>query len=145
MRKLTVPILLLTVFAVAATWAARKPPSDSAADPRFQLVGFTAATLTGNSGVLGFTLACQDEFPNSRLCQLEDLWNTTQVPDLTIGTSQAWIDPGFNGISGDNSNCKGWTSGTGNTGLTINKNGGYSALGAGCPDPRSVACCALVE
>ena len=27
--------------------------------PRFQLVGFTSATFTGDTGVLGFTLGCQ--------------------------------------------------------------------------------------
>ena len=34
----------------------------------FQLVGFTSATFDGSQGVLGFTLACQAEFPGSRMC-----------------------------------------------------------------------------
>ena len=39
------------------------PPGEST--PRFELVGFTAATYHGDTGVLGFALGCQDEFSGS--------------------------------------------------------------------------------
>ena len=35
--------------------------------PRFQLVGLTSTALTGDAGVLSFTLECQKEFAGSRL------------------------------------------------------------------------------
>jgi hypothetical protein len=47
---------------------------------RFQLVGFTSATYTGDSGVLGLTLACQDEFPASRMCNSVEVMETTTIP-----------------------------------------------------------------
>ena len=33
--------------------------------PRFQLVGFTATGLTGDAGVLGFTLECRRSLPGA--------------------------------------------------------------------------------
>ena len=50
------------------------PPS------RFQLVGFTTAALTGDSGLFAFTLACQAEFVGSRICTSPEVFETVDVP-----------------------------------------------------------------
>jgi hypothetical protein len=114
------------------------PPPAGAA--RFQLVGFTAAALSATSGVLGFTGACQAEFPESRMCTLQDILATVALPDLAIGTASAWIDPGERA----GPECEGWTrSSSGDFGLTLNKNGGYRR--EACDLVISVACCAPVE
>ena len=60
---------------------------------RFQLVGFTSTTHTGDEGVLRFTLACQAEFAGSRMCSSQEVLDTTDVPSGLGG--YAWVRTTF--------------------------------------------------
>ena len=66
-------------------------------------MGFTAATPPADIGLFGLTQACQAEFPGSRFCTLPDIFNTTTIPDLAVGTPLAWVEPGLarSSASGD--------------------------------------------
>lgn len=123
---------------------------------RFQLVGFTSTTYTGDTGVLGFTLACQAEFPGSRMCTTEEVMETTLVP--ANPSSEAWVRPAFQGYSDpialDASgfrahphelSCRGWASASSSTyfGIYLDSSGHIKDSGA-CSQPRSVSCCALL-
>jgi hypothetical protein len=122
---------------------------------RFQLVGFTTATSTGDRGVLGFTSACQTEFPASRMCSSVEIMETSVLVSGLAG--DAWVRPSFrplavgsgtlvidasgaigapNGLS-----CQGWT-GTLGFGLKVDASGGFAA--SFCSEQRPVACCAPV-
>jgi hypothetical protein len=118
--------------------------------PRFQLVGSTSATFTGIRGVLTYTLACQDEFPASRMCNSVEVLETVSVPDNLAAF--AWVRPSFqplpsftdaSGVTRGNADafsCRGWR-GSG-SGLAVETNGSFLTLG--CDIPRAIACCALV-
>ena len=113
------------------------------ASPRFQLVGFTAATVIGNVGTFGMTTTCQTEFAGSRMCGLGEALKTTNVPSLVVGTDDAWIDP-ENNASSAQGNCYGWSAGnSGPRGTTLTKTGVW--VTRNCGNARSVACCAPVE
>ncbi len=132
----------------------------ASAPPRFQLVGFTAATFTGDVGLFGLTLGCQEEFAKSRLCVSEEVMETVTVPALT---GDAWVRPSFQphnsndlakalldasgldaGVRGDFSSltCFGWAETGRFKGLVVTASGGFHVLS--CGDRRGVACCALV-
>ena len=136
-------LLPLTVAAGEPIAVTEQCPASSPA--RFQLVGFTAATLAGGNGLLGFTQACQAEFPGSRFCTLPDIFNTTTIPDLGVGDDSAWVEPGGIEVIGSlNGNCVGWGSANSfRFGMRINKSGKFS--GRACSIPNSVSCCAPVE
>ena len=111
----------------------------------FDLAGFTTETLTGAQGVLAFTLACQAEFAESRMCTSEEILNTIDVPADLAGT--AWVRPtyveGGHDISGvedsaEHYTCKGWTF-DGNKGLTVTEDGKFDTLI--CNNLFQVACC----
>lgn len=127
--------------------------------PRFQLVGFTTATFTGGQGVLGFTLACQQQFANSRMCTSLEILETTKVPAGLAG--EAWVRPSFapgannvmdaSGISSDGLGltCFGWSLGlNGISGLVVDGAGRFHTSVfqslSYCDSARAVACCALV-
>ena len=77
---------------VAGEVAVTNLPTPTAA-VRYQLVGFTAAVFLGDTGVLGFTAACQSEFSNAdvRMCTSEEVMTTTTIPSELSG--QAWVRP----------------------------------------------------
>ena len=126
---------------------------------RFQLVGFTAATFHGGSGLFGFMIACQAEFvPDSRICMSREVFDAVDVP---TGSGDAWIQPTLVGSSGNNdpTDASGaaakqgmltcgfpdWSAGglpTSSTGLTVDSNGGFRRLF--CATGLSIACCAPV-
>jgi hypothetical protein len=136
------------------------PPAD--ASPRFQLVGFTSALLSGEQGVLGFTSACQQEFANSRMCTSVEVLETTTVPAGLVG--EAWVRPTIvaapanvvvdaSGATDlpDGLSCAGWrTSALDASGLVMDSVGRFrSARHAptadrGCGVARAVACCGPV-
>ena len=59
---------------------------------RFQLMGFTTETYTGNmGGHLEVTLKCQLEFPGSRMCTSEEYANSATA--LSGESGFAWIKP----------------------------------------------------
>ena len=122
---------------------------------RFQLVGFTSAVMLGNSGVLGFTLACQAEFLSSRMCTTREVVETVVVPSLS--GPDAWVQPVFiinpggdsaDAISGLREpssralNCLGWSVDTQLTGLTATAIGSFRTHI--CNELHPVACCAVV-
>jgi hypothetical protein len=136
------------------------------AQAEHELVGFTSATMTGDTGVLGFTLACQAEFGSTaRMCDSLEVMRTTNVPSGLSGT--AWVRPVFQpmgfGMSSTSSGtvtrsmsmdasgiratilgdltCYGWAI-AGDDGLTVDANGGFGRTG--CPTLQSVACCTPV-
>ncbi len=125
--------------------------SDSA---RFQLVGFTAATYTGDlDGVFGATRKCQNEgegFEASRMCTATEVLDTVDIPDGLVGT--AWVRPFAVGDDGGRElslqierfqTCNFWVSSRGNArGLAVTADGRLSV--AVCYAMRSIACCALV-
>ena len=120
-----------------------------------QLVGFTSATFTGDQGVLGFTLACQVDFPASRMCNSVEVMETVIIPAGLTGT--AWVRPVIeaaaasmflvdaSGIftSGSNS-CIGWSVAGDTGGLFVSSTGQFATPGRACAVARAVACCALV-
>lgn len=118
--------------------------------PGFHLVGFTTATFTGGEGVLGFTHACQQQFPNTRMCTSREVMATTGLP---VGlTGQAWVRPSFSpngiqsvdasGIEGDSQSltCRGWSNPSTQSGLLVDDAGRFSA--GECGSAHAVACCA---
>jgi hypothetical protein len=128
-------------------------PSIAAPDPLppeeeyvgYELAGFTSASFTGAQGVLAFTLACQSEFADSRMCTSEEVLNTVDVPMALSGT--AWVRPTYvegghdmSGVedSAEHFTCKGWTF-DGNKGLTVNEDGKFDTLI--CSNRFQVACC----
>lgn len=123
---------------------------------RVQLVGFTGTQHLGDTGVLGFTLACQAEFPGSRMCTSQEVMETTIVPISLTG--EAWVRPAFNGFAGTYSerfvldasgrngssgfsiSCQSWTNAGGGEGLRVNSSGGFDVVA--CSQPHAVSCCA---
>ena len=132
------------------------PPAPGA-QPRMQLVGFTIAALPANTGVLGFTVACQDEYPGSRMCNSVEVMETITVPRGFTVAAGAWVRPvympgGFtvmdasgrgSNLSGASLVCDGWSStGTVDLGLSVTPSGRFRANSCGAT--QGVACCAPV-
>ena len=132
-------------------------PGDPApAPPRFELVGFTSDTFQGDQGVLGFTLACQAEFPGSRMCDTQEIFKTVNVPPGLVG--DAWVNPVLRPLASTSTvsldisgvanspgshTCYGWAT-TSSTGLTVGV-GGQIGPFSNCNTLHSVSCCAPVE
>jgi len=133
---------------------------------QFQLAGFTVATFTGDQGVLGFTRACQGEFPGSRMCTTVEVMGTVSPPVLPVG-SAAWVQPELvassgatstvdaSGITGAPSglSCWGWKFARSTMyGLTVDHDGRFAGatetaadtVSPRCDIPKSVACCAAL-
>ena len=135
---------------VNVTNAPPGPPS------RFQLVGFTTATFTGDSGgVLAFTLACQAEFTaDSRMCMSQEILETVDVPTGLSG--EAWVQPTFAGERLDASGAftssgastltcglvPTWGRANDRNGLIVDSTGSFRLRA--CSNAFSLACCALV-
>ena len=134
-------------------------PSPASPTARFQLVGFTSASNFGNEGVLGFTLNCQAEFPDSRMCTSQEVMETVTVPGSLTGS--AWVRPVFvplgtgaviiaardiSGVvvgSGIDLACDGWRSRSlSQRGLAVSATGSFAS--SACDQAFGVACCALV-
>ena len=121
------------------------PVAPTPAPPmRFQLVGFTTATYTGDmGGHFGVTQKCQLEFADSRMCSGQEAAETTAIPAGLSG--QAWVQA--EGLQNANRNCNSWIiSGfdgfpdNGGALLKANGNRSYSS----CDEVAPIACCALV-
>jgi hypothetical protein len=130
------------------------PVAPTPAPPmRFQLVGFTTATYTGGmGGHFGVTQKCQLEFPDSRMCTLEEVAATTAIPVGLSGDAWAHQESGVGGVifSADlernQGTCGGWTlSIDGRLGQQVSSNGVAKTSGSlNCGQSNPVACCALV-
>ncbi|UCE85214.1 MAG: hypothetical protein JSU66_12805 [Deltaproteobacteria bacterium] len=123
-----------------------------------QLVGFSATRVTGDAGVLGFTAACQSEFPDSRMCTSVEVMETVTLPQGLAG--EAWVRPvfqstttsgggvdasGIRGSVGIELTCRGWGLASVD-GLVVDDQGRFASsvdlASGGCETPRAVACCA---
>jgi hypothetical protein len=147
MRKIGSSLLILAALVLLG------PP---VAQAEHEFVGFTNATMTGDTGVLRFTLACQDHFgPTARMCDSLEVMRTTSVPGGLIG--DAWVRPvfqptgtadvvdasGASTSSISNFTCYGWSySGSGNSGFTVDLNGSFGFYT--CDFTNPVACCVPV-
>jgi hypothetical protein len=146
------------VFALTSLCLLAFPAAAQDTCTPFQLVGFTAATFVGATGVLGFTLACQQEFALSRMCTSEEIVNTQTVPTSLAGS--AWVRPSFRALAyagtstkfmdesglgeyAQTGTCYGWSSANGGGGLALDSSGSFS-IHYDCDLPLSVACCAPV-
>jgi hypothetical protein len=169
-------LVLVAIFVLAAlgesAWAAPKPKpvrvtnfptsfevsnlptvqdvnvlNECGAEPSFQLIGFTTASLAA-TGVLALTSACQAEFAGTRVCSSEEILKTRSVPAALSGV--AWVVPvirsdgydvsgaGFVSGSRTDTSCDGWSL-PGSVALTVSATGAF-ALRL-CTDPAAVACC----
>jgi hypothetical protein len=107
------------------------PAGPSGSQARANLVGFSTATFTGSAGLLAFSLACQADFPGSRVCTSLDIAESTALP--TALTGLAWVRPAAlpSGTSssiidlaslreGSGQHCGSWTNGSdSNFGLVV--------------------------
>ncbi len=112
---------------------------------RFEFVGTTTQLMQGDRGVLNFTLACQSEFEGSRICRVEEVLSTVNVPRFTIET-KAWIVPDQSIGAAFRADCNGWMSQeSGDSGLAVivgpdvDCSGGFKT--SSCNSQLAVACC----
>ena len=134
-----------------------------AGSTRFQFVGVTAATFTGNKGVGTFTLACQQEYPGSRMCTSQEILWTTDWPPQPAVPFVAWVHPTFvatsassvdvSGLDGHlptfpDLTCGGWAA-LNLRGLAVNSDPSTGKYGTfsiePCNTAASIACCVPVE
>ena len=138
-------------------------------DKKYQLVGFSGRAVPGSKGLLHFTLACQETFAGSRICNTSEVAETTQLPGqvgepASTAAPFAWVRPtaivgrGANvgietvvGLQGDveDLSCKGWfdsspsSSLSPGSGLSVNRHGQFTL--SPCGAPLKVACCAVIN
>ena len=76
-----------TLLIVAALFLGADANAQQCGNP-YQLKGFTTAALTGGSGVLGFTAACQAQFgAGARMCTSVEVMETVVIPPGLSGTA----------------------------------------------------------
>jgi hypothetical protein len=125
----------------------------SQAPPRFQLVGFSTATLQGIDGVLAHTLACHADFgPGTRACTTAEVLATTHVPAGLSG--DAWVRPSYRPVgagitlaldaTGLN-DLPSFLSCEAQTGIVVDSDGDFTSGRLCTGIPHSVACCGLMS
>jgi hypothetical protein len=135
MRVLITSAAILSLMAGVATTAGAQTVK------AFQLVGFTSGGLPADTGVIGFTEACQAEFETSRMCTDAEVAQTVDIPALPSAT--AWVMPVFLGDGTLQFACLGWTSITsGENGIGVDNRGRFEI--ARCDGIKRVACCSLL-
>lgn len=122
-------------------------PPPTPPPPRWQLVGFTAQTYSGDvGGPFGATRMCQMEFPGSRVCTRAEVRQTTTLPVSLAGQARIAEEGG----GGD---CADWSREFANNGPPLSETcsrridaRGVTLQGEGCDCTElfSFACCALV-
>ena len=76
---------------------------------RFELVGFTAATYTGDmGGNFGVTQKCQLEVSDCRTCTIPEVIRTTAL--FTGLSGDVWVQPSGRTASGFYAACRQWTT-----------------------------------
>ena len=118
-------------------------PAPASPPLRWQLVGFTTATYTGAmGGFFGVTQKCQLEFPNSRMCTIIEVEQTTSIPSGLVG--QAWVNEGVSQAGGlQGNNCGRWGGLNGLGGVSMDADGTPGG-NVQCTVTMPIACCALV-
>jgi hypothetical protein len=125
---------------VQDVWIVGPAAPVSCREGRFQLVGFTAASYTGNmGGRFGVTRKCQLEFPGSQMCNELEIRETTTIPDGLTGA--AWVDEYPTNPWNQGDSCQDWVSES-NSGDRVLANGSHTT--GFCANPVAIACCALV-
>jgi len=114
--------------------------SSLVAPSTFDFVGFSSTQLNGGAGLFGMSVACQADFgPDSRMATSLEIVESTSQP--TLAPSYAWVRPAnvtavpvgntyvlidYSGAASSTGlNCNAWSTGGGNTGLTVLPNGGF--------------------
>ena len=102
---------------------------------RFQLVGFTSQAIQADAGVLEMTLACQTEFPGTRVCAYREVADTVSVPASLTGEGLVHAnDPPAFGFPFD-------CMEGGSSAFVVSPAGKLSS--SSCVEFHVVACCAL--
>ena len=83
-------IAILVLLPLAAS--ANPPTACPEPDPVLQFVGKTSELVNGQASRLGWTQACQSEFPGSTMCSTRDLIERGNLPSLSLG-EELWICP----------------------------------------------------
>lgn len=155
---------------VALSWNDEEPapPAPRCCKKKMQFVGFSTGPVRGGDGILHMTLACQETFANSRVCDSEEVVETTVLPaNVSVPASQpapfGWVRPsaivgrGANigiettiALQGDveRFSCAGWNNSSSSTlsaitGLTANRHGQFVLTS--CASSLKVTCCAVVD
>ena len=134
-------------------------------DGRWRHFGCTSSLLDsanenapdpGNlGGILGATRKCSDEFPGSRMCEIEEIRQSTQLPDVI--PPLAWMTPLGGGCAGDQI-INGvevtiqWTCDDlqapcrfpGAVGPNFEATGSVASVGSLCSTELPIACCGLL-
>ena len=147
-------MLKIALYLIAALAAI---PATAQTSHPFQLVGFTANTLTGGAGALQMSRECWLEYGDgARMCSSIEVLETTALPAQGI-PGFAWVRPTFQPTGSTESvdasgrkrhsnslTCDSWTfSHAQFSGLTVNAAGGFHL--ETCDVGRPVACCAPVS
>ena len=67
---------------------------------RMQYIGNSTDAFLGSEGIYAYYAACQKDFgPGTRMCTSEEIWSTTDLPNLSVG--YAWAGNGCDGWSGE--------------------------------------------
>lgn len=136
--------VFLAVFVILWTYL---EPQGSGCCEELQLVGFSSKRLTGDSGVLTFTSACQEDFSQSRMCTTEEVMRTIRLPAAGPSKEVAWVRPtrveGSKDVSGVTfATCTGWAVTTALfKGLSVDGRGRFSMTE--CSSALPVACCSV--
>ncbi len=151
--RLNLAVLMATVVGTLAT------PVNAQAPAPFQFVGFSSNTFNGGQGVLTYRNACQVDFgAQARMCKTNEFLDSVTPPSPAPGPLVGWIRPtrvdvlatyGFDSESllrGDNGNepasnfnCKAWSDGGSNFGLTADHLGKITQ--ATCTQVLPIVCC----
>jgi len=138
---------LFLALAFAVLSSPLGPASEAQAAPeRTGFVGFTTTGWTGGSGILIYNIACNNDFPGSRMCDAEEVAKTVNTPnpiDYAFGTV-GWVRPSLadanNVLTTSDEDCDDWTSTSGNgLGLFVEIYGIMKPVP--CNASRPVACC----
>jgi len=133
MRQLILMVGL--VVAVAGCSDAGAQSGECAAGcSRMQYIGNSTDALLGSEGIYAYFAACQKDFgPGTRMCTSEEIWSTTDVPNLSVG--YAWAGNGCDGWSGEG------TASNPLDGPAIDERGRTTL--SRCSSTLPIACCGL--
>ncbi len=147
-------LLPLAVGAQAPTPVVDQPGGGNGAKS-FQFVGFSTDTFVGNHGLGTYALACQADFPSSRMCFSTEILATVDWPPPPSEITTGWVQPVYLGESAQRDvsfnevgTCDGWRVANNRLALIVLAHPGerYGSLGRRrCEVESAVACCAPVE
>ena len=126
---------------------APKEPTTSS-NGTYQFVGYSAESVLGTAGIFTLNRACAATYPNSRICNTKEVFETINPP---VVEGDGWIQPYIIGINSGFIDFTGIVNGVQNLscgswdypghGLILLSSGAV-VEGEACNRPRRVACCA---